>query len=124
MSVSAAEVNSTEGHDLHGHRGRAEWAAVALALGLVLCVVSCALVGVFAAGSGRSVGGLFQFVSAPMTICAGAVTQPRFQIGVGWQSLIMSVMPPAVVRSPSAVCLNTRWWPAAVPVRGEWMFPP
>ncbi len=124
MSVNVAELSSAEGHDRPGHRGRAEWVASALALGIVFCLVSCALAGVLAVGSRRSAGGLFQFVSAPMKICAGAVTQPRFQIGVGWQSQIMSVMPPAVVLSHSAACLNTRWWPAAVPVRGEWMFPP
>ncbi len=124
MPVNAAELNSAEAHDLRSRQGCAEWAPVALALGLVFCLLSCALVGVWAAGSTQSVGGLSQFVSAPMMVCAGAVTKPRFQIGVGWQSQIMSVMPPAVVRSPFAACLNTRWWPALVPVRGEWMFPP
>jgi hypothetical protein len=64
------------------------------------------------------------FGAGVMDICAGVVTQPRMQIGVGWQSPMMSRMPPAVMFSARAFCLGTPAWPPGLPLRGEWMFPP
>jgi hypothetical protein len=33
-------------------------------------------------------------------------------------------MPPDVIRSPYAVCVGFPAWPAPLPYRGEYMFPP
>jgi len=107
-------------------RGRpgTRWGLAVAMLGLAVCLATCALVGVWGAGSGRSGGGPLLVVNAPIIICVGVLTHPRLQIGVGWESLVMSAAPPSVVFSPFTACLHTRMWPAVIPMRGERMFPP
>jgi hypothetical protein len=59
----------------------------------------------------------------PITVCAGAAFQPRFQVGVVWVSPISSYLPPVAASSysvcfrlPSRRIPGTPW--------GEWVFPP
>ena len=110
-----------------GRPGRTN-AAGALALALSLCLGGCVLAGIGLAASGRlrTGGGPVRLVLGPglTDVCAGVVTRPRFQVGVGWQLAMMSMTPPRVVSSPYAVCIDLPVWPPVFPSRAEWMFPP
>ena len=114
---------SAEARPAPGRPGRG-CAGVALALALFLCLASCTLAGIGLAANGRVSGGPVRLGSGIMEVCAGVVTQPRFQAGLGWQSMVMSVMPPPVVYSPYAMCVGMPMWPPFFPYRGEWLFPP
>lgn len=104
------------------------WWLVAAGGALLLCLACSGLTGIGLAGSvqvrarGGPVG--LVFGSGLMDVCAGAVTQPRWQIGVGWQSPVMNRTPPAVMFSLQAVCVAFPAWPPPLPMRGEFMFPP
>jgi hypothetical protein len=114
--------------------GRAEkrrvkplWLA-AVGAALLLCLACSGLTVIGLAGSVqvRARGGPVGLVIGPglMDVCAGAVMQPRWQIGVGWQSPVMNRTPPAVMFSLQAVCVAFPAWPPPLPMRGEFMFPP
>ena len=107
-------------------RGCPRWTVAALALALLLCLGCGALGALSLRGGGvaRSQGGPVRIGAGMMDVCAGAVTQPRFQVGVGWQAMILSRTPPAVIFSPYAICVGVPVWPPPLPYRGEWMFPP
>jgi len=124
LSVNAAYVNSTERPIRLRERVWSRWGLAIVVLGLGLCVAGCLFVSGWATVLGRPAGAPLRLGTGPMDICAGAVVQPRFQVGVGWQSPIMSRTPPLVVMSPYAACLSTPMWPVGFPARGEWMFPP
>jgi hypothetical protein len=122
MGASESDVNS-EGRP---KRRRACGVAM-LALSLVLCVGGCcALTGLGLAANGRVGGGgpIRLGSGGILDVCAGVATRPYFRIGVGWEALMMSITPPAVMMSPYAVCADFPVWPAGAPLRGEWMFPP
>jgi hypothetical protein len=105
-------------------RGCAKWGTATVILCLLLCLGACTLAGVGMAINGRAGGGPLRAGSGMMDVCAGMVLQPRFQVGLGWQASILSRMPPDVIRSPYAVCVGFPAWPAPLPYRGEYMFPP
>ena len=106
-------------------QGCARWVLVGVVLGLVLCLASCTLVGIAVAANGRAAGGPIRLGGGGIiVVCAGVVTQPYVQMGVGWQAMMMSVMPPPVTYAPYAVCVDVPQWPVPFPLRGEWMFPP
>ena len=108
--------------------GCARWTVITVALALLLCLGGCVLAAVGLPGGGvsRTPGGPARLVLGPgfTDVCAGVVTQPRFQIGVGWQLSMMSMTPPRVTFSPYAVCIDLPVWPPVFPPRAEWMFPP
>jgi hypothetical protein len=126
--VSSTEVSLAGRPVRPRERGWSKWGLAVAVLGLALCLGSCTLSGIVIARGGqlRARGGPVGLVfgTGVMDICAGVVTQPRLQIGVGWQSPIMSRTPPAVMFSVYAFCVGTPGWPPGVPPRGEWMFPP
>ncbi len=63
---------------------------------------------------------------ANVDVCVGAAPNARgvWRVGVGWQSPIMSQMPPDVLFSLYAVCVNLPAWPSYFPPRGDYMLPP
>jgi hypothetical protein len=120
-------VSKQEGYSEEKPKRTRGWAcgAALLALSVIACLGCCTLAGLGLAVNGRSGGGPLRFGSGGiMDACAGVTTQPYFRIGVGWEAAIMSVSPPAVMLSPYALCADFPVWPATLPPRGEWMFPP
>ena len=106
--------------------GCARWIVITMALTLLLCLGGSVLAAVGLPGGGvsRAPGGPLKIGTGMMDVCAGAVTKPRFQVGVGWQAMVLSRTPPAIVWSPRAVCVGVPVWPPFFPYRGEWMLPP
>ena len=116
-----------EGREADGERSRGvgRWAAVVLGLALVACLALCGLTGLGLAFRGRTQRGPLWWGSGGiMGVCVGMVTQPYVRAGIGWEAAIMSVSPPPVFASPYAICFDVPQWPARLPLRGEWMFPP
>jgi hypothetical protein len=106
----------------NSRRGKAAWLrplVLTLAGLTLICLLGCLVValanGPLAPSSAPT--------GLPITVCAGAAFQPRFQAGVVWVSAISSYLPP-VAASPYSVCFRlparripgTPW--------GEWVFPP
>jgi hypothetical protein len=124
--MGAVEPTPAAGHP--DKRRVTPWWLVAAGGALLLCLACAGLTGIGLAGSVqvRARGGPVGLVIGPglMDVCAGAVTQPRWQIGVGWQSPVMNRTPPAVMFSLQAVCVGFPAWPPPLPMRGEFMFPP
>jgi hypothetical protein len=89
-------------------------AILAIALVCCGCITAAFAASVTSPGGGAIVSGV--------QICAGAIVQPRTQVGIWWQAIFMSRLLPATV-SPYAACTYTNWpdfWPPA----GEIAFPP